>query len=91
MKAKKLKNTKKKISRTDLKKQTQIDMAKNRKRDTANLRKKTLRLIETINTDLTIINKTMNKLNEQIFSLEAKKIKSEGALTVLNLLLEDSK
>jgi len=87
------KKTKKKnkSSKSNLRKQTQKDMKATRKEDSVKLRNIALNLVKSVKVDLDIINKTIEKLQEQINILETKKIKSIGALSILDILLKENK
>ena len=87
------KKTKKKnkSSKSNLRKETQKDMKATRKEDSVKLRNIALNLVKSVKVDLDIINKTIEKLQEQINILETKKIKSIGALSILDILLKENK
>ena len=71
-------------------KQTQIRMQETRQEDTVRLRKKAEELIVHANEDVKFIIETKKKLLEEIKALDVRLMKTNGALSILKILLENN-
>lgn len=70
---------------------TQKQMQESREEDSIRLRKKAQELIESAEKDKKIIIATKNELQKQINAHEVRLLKTEGAIQILKILLEDKK
>lgn len=78
-----MKNISKKI------KDTQNSMLETRKDDSVRLRKKAEELISQANIDVKFLLETKEKLIKELDNINLKLIKTNGALHILKILLED--
>lgn len=68
---------------------TQKEMIESRIEDSVRLRKKAEDLITNVNEDIKILLKTKDELSNRLLDINTRLIKTNGALSILKILLED--
>lgn len=68
---------------------TQKEMKASRVEDSVRLRKKAEELIASANEDIKFLMKSKEELSEKLLDINTRLIKTNGALSILKVLLED--